>query len=429
MTAPEPLIVRRFDPAPGPLDNPLKGWCTYTDAGPIHQPYSMVFRYVSWRELEPREGDFRFAEWEERAWNDAPARGKHVVLRVYIDYPSLPSGLPAWLRDRGVTVTGYTDHGGGESPDYKHPLLITALERLITALGSRYDTHPRVAFLQLGLLGFWGEWHTWPRGELFATEDIQKRVVDAYHRAFRRKKLMARYATGHPGKQPWLGYHDDYFPEDTGDEKDWYLLYGMRRSGRLENWRVAPIGGEMIPQKGIDALKWVGTDEGWERTKSMIKAAHFSWVGPYSPALVKPPTPEFAARCQEMVRRMGYELRLSELRHAPTVRRGKALTFLLQGENQGVAPFYYPWPVRVALLNDANRVVDEAPLAKADLQKWQPGPFTLRDTLLFRTAPPGRYRLALGIVDPWTNRPAIGFANHLPRQNGWTILSNLTVLS
>lgn len=424
-----PDTVVRFAPAPGPLDNPLKGWCTYTDAGPTYQPYSMVFRYVAWRELEPRGGEYRFEEWEKRAWDDdKKARGKHVVLRVYVDYPSLPAGLPSWLKAKGVPTTRYTDHGGGESPDYAHPALVAALERLIAALGRRYDTHPRVAFLQLGLLGFWGEWHTWPREELFAPEATHRRVVDAYRAAFPHKKLMARYAKGYPGKQPWLGFHDDFFPEDTGDEKDWYLLYGMKQSGRTENWRRAPVGGEMIPQPPDDARKWVGTDAGFARTLAMVEAAHFSWVGPYSPALHKPPSAEFTARCERLVRRMGYQFALKTLRHPPRVRRGDALPLDLTGTNEGVAPFYYPWPVEAALLGADGRVVTKARLPRADVRAWQPGPFTLRDALRVPGAvPPGTYRFALGIVDPWTGRPAVRFANKLEEREKWAVLSRVKI--
>ena len=32
--------------APGPLDNPLKGYCVCIDAGKIHRPHSMVYFYV-----------------------------------------------------------------------------------------------------------------------------------------------------------------------------------------------------------------------------------------------------------------------------------------------------------------------------------------------------------------------------------------------
>ncbi len=212
---------------PGPLDNPLKGWCPYTDAGKIRQPYSMVFQYVPWTELEPRSGDYRFDAWE-KSWNVDAAKGKHIIFRVYIDYPSLPSGLPAWLRKAGVKETAYKEHGGGDSPDYNDPKMVAALERLIDALGRRYNKHPRIAFIQMGLLGFWGEWHTWPRNEMYASPQTERRIIDAYRKAFPDKSLMVRYARDFAGQQPWIGFHDDMFPEDTDNGKDWSFLSGLR---------------------------------------------------------------------------------------------------------------------------------------------------------------------------------------------------------
>ena len=165
-------VVYRFPPAPGAIDNPLKGWCTYTDAD-LYLPYSMAFRYIPWRELEPTEGDFYFAEWEKKSWGDSKTRGKHIVLRVYLDYPSLPTGVPDWLLAKGIAMTSYLENmasyepgtATGKSPDYNHPVMVSALERLIAALGNHYDKHPQIAFVQVGLLGFWGEWaHLPPRG-------------------------------------------------------------------------------------------------------------------------------------------------------------------------------------------------------------------------------------------------------------------------
>jgi hypothetical protein len=449
--------ILRPSAAPGPLDNPLKGWCTYTHAGEIRQPYSMVFRYVAWRDLEPGEGDYRFAEWEARSWNEAAARDKHVVLRVYADYPSRPSGVPAWLLAKGVKTTRYTDHGGGLSPDYNHPETVAGLERLIAAMGRRYAQNPRVAFLQLGLLGFWGEWHTWPRSELFASEATQKRVIDAYRAAFPQKILLARTAGGPAGRQAWLGYHDDMFPEDTDGPEGWEFLPRMRRSGRTENWKRAAIGGEMVPNA---AKKWLG--EGFDRTMQMVERAHVSWIGPYNPALERNPTPEFLARSQQMVRRMGYEYVLREVRWPESVTTGGPLPIRITGRNQGVAPFYYPWPVELALLQGTHTQlaalpmtavkgtplatlpptgVDGTPLATlpptavqpvvtlplaVDLRTWLPGPFRVTAAPAV-PAPPGRYTLAIGIRDPWTRRPAIGFANDLPRHEGWTLLGDITV--
>ena len=409
--------------APGPLDNPLKGWCTYTMKQPT-QPYSMVYRYVSWKELEPEEGHYRFDVWEKKSWEEPLARGKHIVFRVFLDYPSTTpgsSGVPDWLLAKGVKTTHYTDYGGGDSPDYNDPRLIAGLERLLVALGKRYDTHPRIAFIEMGMLGFWGEWHTYPHNELFASAATQQRILDAAHRAFPNKMVMTRNPGAYAGKAPWLGYFDDMFPADTDGPEAWKFLPTMRRAGRSDIWKQAAIGGEMEPGA---AKKWLGAS--FAETMREVEAAHFTWVGPYNPALEVAPDPEYTVHCQAMVRRMGYEFALKEIRHARTLSSGSRLKIRITGENQGVAPFYYPWAVKFALLDSQREVVEILPTS-ADIRTWQPGSFHLEADPPVH-ARPGRYTLALGIEDPWTHKPAIAFANALPRHEDWTLISTVEIV-
>jgi hypothetical protein len=61
-----------------------------------------------------------------------------------------------------------------------------------------------------------------------------------------------------------------------------------------------------------------------------------------------------------------------------------------------------------------------------DIRKWQPGSFSEEAQLTFDVSP-GSYRLGIGIRDPWQDRPAIRFANELPVQDGWTLLSEIKV--
>ena len=412
--------VVRTEPAPGAIDNPFKGWCPYTDAGPIHMPYSMVFQYVSWKALEPEEGRFEFASWEHKNWYVPAAKGKHIILRVYIDYPSKPSGLPDWLRSK-VKLTRYTDHGGGLSPDYDDPRMVAAMERLIAAMGKRYDRHDRIAFVELGLLGFWGEWHTFPRQELYAKPATETLVIDAYRQAFPTKILMARYARDHAGAQPWLGFHDDLFPEDTDNGQAWSFLSSIKRSGRDANWKHAAIGGEMVPNHARDWLLGKHVND----TLRISETAHFSWVGPYCPALEKSEPPEFRQAAELLVRRMGYQFRLTEFRHTDEVTTGGNLDVAIAGINEGVAPFYYPWPLELALFDLDGKLATRTPL-RCDIREWLPGPFHTESRAALK-ARAGRYRLALGIIDPWTSRPAIRFANALPTQAGWTILSTVAI--
>lgn len=409
----------RPQPQAGPVDNPLKGWCPYTNAGVIHQPYSMVFQYISWRELEPVEGEFRFAEWEQ-SWNVQAAAGKHILFRVYVDYPSLPSGLPDWLRQAGVKETAYEDYGGGKSPDYNDARMVAGMERLIAALGKRYNQNPRIAFVQLGLLGFWGEWHTYPRPQLYASPETERRVIEAYRNAFPDKSLMVRYSRDYAGQQEWLGFHDDMFPEDTDNGHDWSFLAGLRKTRRSENWKVAVVGGEMVPNK---AQQWLGKD--FDTTLTMLERSHFTWVGPYCPALESPGDAAFTKRSESLVRKMGYEFQIYEVTHPARVTARQPAQFTLKGKNQGVAPFYYAWDVEWALLDAADKVVASCTTAW-DIRTWKPGLFAEQAQLTFDVRP-GTYRLGMGIRDPWMDRPAIRFANDLPVVEGWTILSQIKV--
>lgn len=415
-----PETVVRPKVGVGPLDNPLKGWCPFAEAGEITLPYSMVYFNVSWSELEPQDGKFAFEEWEQRVWNTERAKGKHIVFRVIADTPRRQSELPKWLRDKGVRMTRYSDYGGGESPDYNDPRVVSAMERLIAALGKRYDGHPRVAFVQLGLLGFWGEWHTYPRNELFAGLPVQQKVIDAFHKAFPTKSLMARYPGNYAGEQAWLGFHDDMFPDDTDGKEDWKFLPRLRKSKRTDNWKLAAIGGEMEPGK---ARKWLGAEYAY--TTEMIDKSHFTWVGPYCPALERRPNAEFTERAAALVRKMGYQFAIEEVRHPAVITRGEMLKFSLTGMNQGVAPFYYPWSAELVLLDSDEKVSATVPL-DWDVRKWLPGKFQAEASVQVNVMP-GQYQLGLGIRDPWLNKPSIAFANDLPRCDGWTILSTVDV--
>jgi hypothetical protein len=329
--------------------------------------------------------------------------------------------LPDWLREAGVKETRYADYGGGMAPDYNDPRMLASMERLIAALGKRYNDHPRVAFIQIGLLGFWGEWHTYPRDELYASPATEQRIIDAYRKAFPDKSLMVRYARDYAGKQNWIGFHDDMFPEDTDNGKDWGFLAGLRREGRAENWKRAVVGGEMVPGK---ATQWLGDD--YSTTLEMLERAHFTWVGPYCPALTDPKDKVFHERSEELVRKMGYEFQINEVKHASRVTARKRSRITLSGVNQGVAPFYYPWSVEWSLIDNTSGKVVAIQKTEWDIRKWQPGEFSESAELSW-DAPPGTYRLAIGIRDPWKDRPAIRFASDLPVQGGWTMISEVNV--
>ena len=400
-------------PAPGPLDSPYKGFAAYADAAPQYScPVSMAYEYAGWKTLEPKEDEFDFANWEGRTWNKPLALGKPVIIRVYLDYPAEPSAIPEWILAKGVKTKPYTEFGGGISPDYENPVLVSALCRLIAALGSRYDKNPRVAFVQLGILGHWGEWHTYPRDELFASPRVQTQIVEAFRAAFPHKQLLARKPAYVSCQVPWLGFHDDMIPDDTLGPENWQFVTSMNSGHVADNWKRAPTGGEMVP---FAAHRYLGKD--WDLLERAVKAAHFTWIGPYCPAL-ETLSPEESKRVDELIRMMGYEYRLTTV--SATAGRLK-----IDGNNLGVAPFYYPWPVRLAAFDETGRLV-RSWTAPVDLRTWLPGPFSL-ETAPPSAIPSGNYRVGMSISDPGSVARPIKFANDLPQIQGFTIIGKVGV--
>jgi hypothetical protein len=53
------------------------------------------------------------------------------------------------------------NYTGGVQANYRDLELLVAIEHFIVAFGSQYDGDPRIAFIQAGLIGCWGEWNAY----------------------------------------------------------------------------------------------------------------------------------------------------------------------------------------------------------------------------------------------------------------------------
>jgi hypothetical protein len=124
-------------------------------------PYSMEFFYIPVRSVMTGPHTFTWRALDSQL-DQLARRGHQAVFRFYLDYPTKPSGVPSYLLKGGLKVHAYTDYGNATSvsPDSDDPRLRAAMLTLISALGHRYDGDPRIGFIEVGLIGFWGEWHT-----------------------------------------------------------------------------------------------------------------------------------------------------------------------------------------------------------------------------------------------------------------------------
>ena len=410
-----------YDANKAPAENPLKVFMPYV--GSYEFPYSLEYFYIGMAEIVEGPGNYNWDLKMEPTLNEVAARGHQAVFRVYLDYPRRPLQVPKFILDSGIKMTPYDSHGGGTSPDFNHPLLVKTMLELIAELGKRYDGDPRVGFIEVGMLGHWGEFHSWPRNdELFASNETQNKVLDAYEEAFKTTHLlvsqdifshrpMARISDRR------IGLHDDVFTRATHLKEEGHFYARVVSHEMTEKWKQVPMGGEITPgqQSCIWDVPSCTPDDYYE----CVKDLHPTFMLNHRP-FTSEWDEEKTQRAIEGSRALGYEFFVSEYY---VNKQGDNLNVGMRMQNTGAAPFYYDWPVEVAILDKNNKpIVSVQP--ECDLRQIIPGeaPVEIKCTLAHRTLVAGTYRVALRIPNRMTDGNPVLLAN-TTQQEEWLILN------
>ena len=353
---------------PGPPDNPLKGLVPYARPHRDRFPHSMEFTYIALSDILVGEEKF---DWRplETLLNDIADRGNQTVFRVWMEYPGKKKGIPAYLEQQGVKVTEWMNTNTApfpptqvRTPDYADPRVRKALTKFIAALGKRYDGDPRIGFITAGLLGTWGEWHTYPRNELMASKDVQAEVMTAYQRAFKSTPVLLRYPAGDNNFQYAanhdrdLGYHDDSFAWatlDTGRKEDsWFFVPAMKAAGAAEKWKRFPIGGEVRPELWAKIFDEKPNHKKAQDFATCVNETHVTWLMETGMFQNKQPA-ERVDRAAKLVRRMGYDLHIASVAFEDEDNRW---SLSVSTQNRGVAPFYYNWKVQLGVFGPGGQL-------------------------------------------------------------------------
>lgn len=418
---------------PGPNTNPLKGFMPFAKyyRAPGYRPafpHSLEWVYVPLNALMTGDETFTFEQGLEPILTAVQSRGHQVCLRVYLDYPAQPSGIPDFLRAQGLALRPYQVFGGGTCPDYRNPRLIAALERFVQAFGARYDGDARIGFITAGLIGFWGEWHTYPYNGVDEPEDWmptvadQERILEAYVTAFRHTHILVRYPL--PASLGLsLGYHDDSFAWSTIGSDPWCFQRLLEAANRTERWRTLPIGGELRPELQNGIWEESPPDEA-EDFAVAVQATHASWLinqGVFRPEFQ--PTGAAFARALAAHRQLGYELHVRTVGMA-AADRGLNLTLRL--ENRGVAPFYYDWPVQIGRVYPGASHPDDVVEMPWRLRDVLPGPVVTWAGRVPWDSAQSRFRIVLRVANPMPEGVPFAFANREQDQDlpGWLTLSS-----
>ena len=457
-----------------PIDNPLKGFVPFSESVAWQKdnqmPYSMEFFYIPLKDIMTNFNEYDWSKLESRI-DDIASRGNQAIFRVYLDYPNKPSGVPQFLLDLGLETNdyNYNSNGGADgtsvSPDYNDENLNIALLQFIEALGDRYDGDPRIGFIQAGLIGFWGEWHSYPQdgstpagdwdGELAEEEDghatdwmpsvaNQEAIVQEFDDSFDETKILARYPSRF-NRDLNIGYHDDSFafqtlPSSLGGE-DWHFIGRLQANQVMDKWKKEPIGGEMRPEIQVgmwdnDPPQYVGEPiegaQGEDYYKS-LELTHASWLK-VQEVFEKPLEGDALELAREGSRRLGYEYFI------PTAYVNAAddhLKAAIEIQNTGVAPFYYDWKVEIAA-RDKNGNIKEW-TTDWDISHVLPNDEETGDTneALFEWSSAiselseGSYDILVRVVNPLSeinsNAKVFHFTNEEQEESGWLKIGQIEI--
>ncbi len=407
-------LFKEYAPLSGCIVNPLTGnVCWAEDVSAHPQPFTLVYANITWRDLEPEEGAYAFEIVEEAChfswWKE---QSKHIILRLTLDLPGKKkhSDLPQWLMERTAGAYYECPYGAGYCPDYSDPVLIAHHSELVKRLGERYDNDPFVSFIEIGSLGHWGEWHIHERAGKMPPQDVRTSYVRAYAEAFPHTHLLMRRPF-----QEVSAYGLGLFNDASGSlEETLIWLDWIGNGGSYEDeekglvpapdaWKTAPVGGELTTAVPPPQLLQDSAD----LCMRLFRLSHTSWIGPNSFSEVQ--DRELQGKLDRILENTGYRLRVAA---ASVTGSRLSLTFT----NDGIAPFYYDWPVMVRVRTGEEQHVIPVPAA---LSGVLPGTMVHASVDLDGLA---WESIDIGILDPMNGLPSIRLAMDVPEEKGWHVL-------
>ncbi|MBK8881971.1 MAG: DUF4832 domain-containing protein [Bacteroidales bacterium] len=415
------------------LQIPGVGWQTFDRTADLDNTLSTLkfksgcayYRWY-WVSLEPQEGQYNFAMIDD-ILKTCRENNQALAFRVMCEDP-WGEGLPQWLIDKGIkrTYSACSQEGAHYAPDMSDPVFISFHEKLIRALGERYDGHPDLAQVDIGSVGLWGEWHIYCDPDLMPDASLRHSVVDLYYESFPNTPLSAleaciiddTYAVN-KGKCGWRA--DSWGDADAtgGSWNHHEYFYWPTHNKYPELWKSGPVvfepgepGGYMdgwtVPAKGIvdDALAW-----------------HTSMVSNKSHSIPQNIIPEI----ERLVMKMGFRLVLRNVTFDNSCVADTEIPVTMKWENLGIAPPYRDH--RIAFrLKDKNNANSGITVTDQSIQGWLPGETNI--TVNYKLAaglPAGDYSLEMGVVFHNSIEHTIPIANKGKTDDGWYSLGKIKI--
>jgi hypothetical protein len=441
------------------LPNPGMGWQTFHATNktaknlPPWLPSTVQYARWGWAALETKPGQLASAFLDGQL-AESRAAGQKLAFRVMCASTNLAiSYCPDWLSAAGgheLLVDRIGCNAVFHVPDFDDPATLTLHLDFIRRLGARYDGNPDIDHVDLGSVGWWGEWHMTHTklGKMPSPENCLK-IIDAYLAAFKKTPLLmliggetfTAYALQHG-----TGWRADSMGDVGTFSPTWNHMRdqypkSILKTGALNIWQTAPVAFEPPAnlrdfQKKHSPLRWI---------YNYALALHPSYFNGKSEPF--PEDPEFRTELELFVRRLGYRFEVVEFSHPPQVKPGGQLELSSLWRNVGSAPCYRPYRLAYRLSRTQDNFA-KVFMSTATVKNWMPGSvevFTkdffkeppdlppgalnqVMDTItLPGELPAGKYTLSVGVVAEQTEDIVLRLAIAGRDDGGWYPLSQVYI--
>ncbi len=259
--------------------------------------------------------------------------------------------------------------------------------------------------------------------------EVQEALIDIYFDAFRKTPLLMNFdqeralayatAKGAGWRLDCLGdmrttSNDPFFPPEMLDVYPQQVV----RAGIQEVWRHSPVSLETCWVPG----HW--KEQGWDVDYILEQALrwHVTSVNVKSSAIPK----EWKTQFDNFQKKIGYRFLLRRLEYPRIAKPGEMISLQTWWLNAGVAPVYRDYQLALRLKSDRAAVVIKT---DARLRDWLPGDAVWDGSVCVPAdLPAGNYRVAVGILDPRQEKPAIQLAIEGRDAEGWYPVGQVEVV-
>jgi Domain of unknown function (DUF4832)/Beta-galactosidase len=378
----------------------------------------------TWGDLEPAEGQYAFEMIDD--WlNRCRQANQALAFRVMLSWPGHEGTIPQWLLDKGIkyTFSECPQEGAHYEVDMEEPIVKQYHEKLIRALGERYDGHPDLALVDIGSVGLWGEWHNYCDTVLMPGDAARKAIIDLYYEAFPNTPLTlpvddrsnVLYANS-KGRSAWRG---DCWGNGPAPGVGW-------NHHKDSYWSMA----NLMPdgwKTGTVALEPCGTFGGYPTSPKVVVDDAIAWHATFIQNKSNYIPANWIPEIERLVMKLGFRLVLRNLTFDEVVSAGSEIPITMKWENLGIAPPYRDH--RIAFrLKDENGENHAVAITEMSIRRWLPGEKNITVNYnLPLDLQAGNYDLEMGIVFHSSIEHTIPIANKGKTSDGWYTLGNLNV--